>query len=92
MSVGDVGTTRSQKLVLGISAVLMWLPCLLLLLAGAPLWIGGVLATSAGTMTVQTLGTTRRRRRVPAPTGRPSDKKVRPSAAAAPPRPRAGSP
>jgi len=65
---GDVGGGRNEKMVLGISTVLMWLPCLLLLLAGAPVWIGGVLATSAGTMTVQALGTTGRRRRVATPT------------------------
>jgi hypothetical protein len=48
----------SERWVLLISSVLMWIPCVLLLVVGAPLWVGGILAVSAGTMTVQAVGTT----------------------------------
>jgi hypothetical protein len=50
-----VGCMKSQaeRAVLVISSTLMWIPCLLLCLVGAPLWIAGLLALSAGTMTMQ---------------------------------------
>ena len=51
------GKPRSEKAVLALSSLLMWIPCLLLLLAGAPLWIGALLGLSAGTMTIQAAGT-----------------------------------
>ena len=34
----------------------MWIPCLLVLLVGAPLLVTGLLGFSAGTMTVQVVG------------------------------------
>lgn len=48
----------SERWVLLLCSVLMWVPCVVLLLAGAPLLVGGILAVSAGTMTVQAVGAT----------------------------------
>jgi hypothetical protein len=35
----------------------MWVPCALLLVVGAPLWVAGLLAISAGGMTMQVVET-----------------------------------
>jgi hypothetical protein len=42
--------------VLVVASALMWIPCLLVLLVGAPLLVTGLLGLSAGTMTVQVVG------------------------------------
>ena len=48
---------RGERLVLTIATALMWVPCILVLIVGAPLLVAVILATSAGTMTVQVAGT-----------------------------------
>jgi hypothetical protein len=55
--VGADRRSRGERLVLWVSCLLMWIPCVVLLIAGAPLLIGAILATSAGTMTIQVAGT-----------------------------------
>jgi hypothetical protein len=45
----------SERWVLLVSSLLMWVPCVVLLLAGAPLLVGGILAISAGGMTGQVI-------------------------------------
>ena len=48
---------RGERAVLALSSLLMWVPCALLLVVGAPLWIAGLLAISAGGMTMQVVET-----------------------------------
>lgn len=48
---------RSERVVLALSSLLMWVPCALLLVVGAPLWVAGLLAISAGGMTMQVVET-----------------------------------
>lgn len=53
----DERRPRGERVVLWVSSLLMWIPCVVLLVVGAPLWIAAILATSAGTMTIQVAGT-----------------------------------
>ncbi len=48
---------RGERVVLALSSLLMWVPCALLLVVGAPLWVAGLLAISAGGMTMQVVET-----------------------------------
>lgn len=51
--------SKSERWVLLASTLLMWVPCLVLLVAGAPLLVGGILALSAGGMTLQVVGSSK---------------------------------
>ncbi|MDQ1631509.1 MAG: hypothetical protein QOC80_1481 [Frankiaceae bacterium] len=48
---------RGERAVLALSSLLLWVPCALLLVVGAPLWVAGLLAISAGGMTMQVVET-----------------------------------
>ena len=56
MTAETVHRTRSERAVLVAASLLMWIPCVLVLLVGAPLLVVGLLGLSAGTMTVQVAG------------------------------------
>jgi hypothetical protein len=48
---------RSERVVLALSSLLMWVPCAVLIVVGAPFWVAGLLAISAGGMTMQVVET-----------------------------------
>lgn len=54
---GGGARPRGERAVLAFSSLLMWVPCALLLVVGAPLWVAGLLAISAGGMTMQVVET-----------------------------------
>jgi hypothetical protein len=54
---GGATRPRGERAVLALSSLLMWVPCALLLVVGAPLWVAGLLAISAGGMTMQVVET-----------------------------------
>ncbi|HSP38223.1 MAG TPA: hypothetical protein VLR26_10755 [Frankiaceae bacterium] len=54
---GTRDRSRAEKIAVSVASALMWIPCILLFLVGAPLLVTGLLGVSAGMMTVQAAGT-----------------------------------